>query len=98
MPYLLISLGRVESVDEARRLTQRYSRTALLGAAVLVLAGVGLARLYVASWSGRYGTAYGVMVVAAVTARTRGKRADRSSQLSAGDPRSSCTIFERRGL
>ena len=64
MPYLLISLGRAESVDEARRLTQRYSRMALLGAAVLVLAGVGLARLYVASWSGLYGTAYGVMVVA----------------------------------
>ena len=64
MPYLLISLGRVECVDEARRLTQRYSRMALLGAAVLVLAGMGLARLYVASWSGLYGTAYGVMVVA----------------------------------
>ena len=64
MPYLLISLGRAESVDEARRLTQRYSRMALLGAAVLVLAGVGLAWLYVASWSGLYGTAYGVMVVA----------------------------------
>ncbi len=64
MPYLLISLGRAESVDEARRLTQRYSRMALLGAALLVLAGVGLARLYVASWSGLYGTAYGVMVVA----------------------------------
>ena len=43
MPYLLISLGRVESVDEARRLTERYSPMALLGAATLVLAGVGLA-------------------------------------------------------
>ena len=57
MPYLLISLGRAESVDEARRLTQRYSRMALLGAAVLVLAGVGLAWLYVGSLSGLYGTA-----------------------------------------
>jgi copper resistance protein D len=63
MPYLLISLGRTESVDEARRLTQRYSRMALLGASGLVLAGAGLAWSYVGSWSGVYGTTYGVMVV-----------------------------------
>jgi copper resistance protein D len=63
MPYLLISLGRTESVDEARRLTQRYSRMALLGASALVLAGAGLAWSYVGSWSGVYGTTYGVMVV-----------------------------------
>jgi putative copper resistance protein D len=64
MPYLLISLGRAEGVDEARRLTERYSRMALLGAAALVLAGAGLAWSYVGSWSGVYGTTYGVMVVA----------------------------------
>jgi putative copper resistance protein D len=63
MPYLLISLGRTESVDEARRLTQRYSRMALLGASALMLAGAGLAWSYVGSWSGVYGTTYGVMVV-----------------------------------
>ncbi len=63
MPYLLISLGRAESVDEARRLTERYSRMALLGAATLVLAGGGLACSYLGSWSAVYGTAYGVMVV-----------------------------------
>jgi copper resistance protein D len=64
MPYLLISLGRAETVGEARRLTERYSRMALLGAAALVMAGAGLAWSYVGSWSGIYGTAYGVMVVA----------------------------------
>jgi putative copper resistance protein D len=64
MPYLLISLGRAESVGEARCLTERYSRMALLGAAALVTAGAGLAWSYVGSWSGIYGTAYGVMVVA----------------------------------
>jgi copper resistance protein D len=64
MPYLLISLGRTRSVDEARRSTQRYSRMALFGAPALVLAGVGLAWSYVGSWSGLYGTTYGVMVVA----------------------------------
>jgi putative copper resistance protein D len=63
MPYLMISLGRAESVDEARCLTERYSRMALLGAAALVIAGLGLAWSYVGSWSGVYGTAYGVMVI-----------------------------------
>lgn len=66
MPYLLISLGRAENVDEARRLTKRYSRMALIGAAALVLAGVGLAWSYMGSWSGVYGTTYGVMVIAKI--------------------------------
>jgi len=66
MAYLLISLGRVEDLYEARRLTQRYSRMALLGAAALVLAGVGMAWFYVGSWSGLYTTAYGIMLVAKI--------------------------------
>jgi copper resistance protein D len=66
MPYLWISLGRVENVDEARRLTERYSRMALLGAATLMLAGVGMAKFYVGTWSGLYTTAYGVMLVAKI--------------------------------
>ena len=66
MPYLWVSLGRVEDVDEARRLTERYSRMALVGSATLVLAGVGMARFYVGTWSGLYSTAYGVMVFAKV--------------------------------
>jgi putative copper resistance protein D len=66
MAYLLISLGRVEDVDEARRLTQRYSRMALLGAATLVSAGVGMAWFYLGSLSGLYTTAYGIMLVAKI--------------------------------
>jgi putative copper resistance protein D len=66
MAYLLIALGRVKDQHEARRLTQRYSRMALLGAATLVLAGVGMAWFYVGSWSGLYTTAYGIMLVAKI--------------------------------
>jgi copper resistance protein D len=66
MPFLLISLGRVETADEARSLTQRYSRMALRSAAMLVLAGVGMAWFYVGSWSGLYGTSYGIMLLAKV--------------------------------
>jgi copper resistance protein D len=66
MAYLLISLGRVEDQYEARRLAQRYSRMALLGAATLVLAGIGMAWFYVGSWSELYTTAYGIMLVAKI--------------------------------
>ena len=66
MPYLWISLGRVEGVDEARRLSERYSRMALLGVATLVLGGVGMARVYVGTWGGLYTTAYGIMLVAKI--------------------------------
>jgi copper resistance protein D len=66
MPYLWISLGRVEGVDEARRLTERYSRMALLSVATLVLAGVGMALFYVGTWSGLYTTAYGIMLIAKI--------------------------------
>ena len=66
MPYLWISLGRVEGVDEARRLTARYSRMALLGAGTLVAAGAGMAWFYVGTWSGLYTSAYGIMLIAKV--------------------------------
>jgi putative copper resistance protein D len=66
MPYLLISLGRVRNTDEARRMSERYSRMALLGASTLVLAGVGMAFFYVGTWSSLYTTAYGIMLVAKI--------------------------------
>ncbi len=66
MPYFWISLGRADGVDEARRLSQRYSRMALLGVAILVLAGAGMAWFYVGTWSGLYTTAYGIMLVAKI--------------------------------
>jgi putative copper resistance protein D len=66
MPYLWMSLGRVKDVDEARRLSERYSRMALVGVATLVLAGVGMSWFYVGAWSGLYTTAYGIMLVAKI--------------------------------
>ncbi len=66
MPYLLVSLGRAESVDEARTMARRYSSLALLSVAVLVSAGVFLAWNYVGTWNGLYGTAYGVLLLAKI--------------------------------
>jgi putative copper resistance protein D len=66
MPYLWISLGRVEGVQEARRLTERYSRMALLGAATLVSAGVGMAAFYLGTWNALYTTGSGIMLDAKI--------------------------------
>jgi copper resistance protein D len=66
MPFLLVSLGRAGSVEEARALATRYSSMALLSVAVLVSAGTCLAWFYVASWNGLYGTNYGVLLLAKI--------------------------------
>jgi putative copper resistance protein D len=66
MPFLLLSLARSESVEEARTMTRRYSSMALISIAVLVLAGVCLAWFYVGSWNGLYGTSYGVLLLAKI--------------------------------
>ncbi len=66
MPFLLISLGRTGSVDEARAMTRRYSSMALLSVVVLVLAGILLAWFYVGTWQGLYGTSYGLLLLAKI--------------------------------
>jgi putative copper resistance protein D len=66
MPFLLLSLGRAESVEEARSTVRRYSSMALLSVFVLVLAGICLAWFYVGTWNGLYGTSYGVLLLAKI--------------------------------
>jgi putative copper resistance protein D len=66
MPFLLVSLGRAERVEEARAMTRRYSSMALVSVAVLVLAGVCMAWFYVGTWNGLYGTDYGVLLMAKI--------------------------------
>jgi putative copper resistance protein D len=66
MPFLLISLARAESVEQARVMARRYSSMALLSVALLVLAGVYLAWSYVGTWNGLYGTSYGVLLLAKI--------------------------------
>ena len=66
MPFLLVSLGRAGSVEEARAMARRYSSMALLSVATLVLAGVYLAWFYIGTWDGLYGTSYGVLLLAKI--------------------------------
>ncbi len=67
MPFLLVSLGRAESVEAARAMARRYSSMALLSVATLVLAGVYLAWFYIGTWNGLYGTSYGVLLLAKIS-------------------------------
>ena len=66
MPFLLLALGRAESVAEARAMVRRYSTIALVGFPLLVLAGIGMAWFYVGAWTGLYGTSYGVLLLAKI--------------------------------
>jgi putative copper resistance protein D len=66
MPFLLISLARADSLEEARSMARRYSQIALLSVAVLVLAGIYMAWFYVGTWNGLYGTSYGLLLLAKI--------------------------------
>ena len=66
MPFLLVSLGRSENVQQARSMARRYSSMAILSVAILVLAGIYMAWFYVGTWNGLYGTSYGVLLLAKI--------------------------------
>jgi copper resistance protein D len=66
MPFLLVSLGRAESLEQARSMVRRYSSMSILSVVVLVLAGIYMAWFYVGTWKGLYGTSYGVLLMAKI--------------------------------
>jgi putative copper resistance protein D len=66
MPFLLVSLGRTESLQQARSMVRRYSSMAIFSVVVLVLAGIYMAWFYVGTWNGLYGTSYGVLLLAKI--------------------------------
>ena len=63
IPFLLVALKHTEDLAVAQRMVRRFSRMAMISVAVLLGAGIGLAWFYVASFSGLYGTTYGVLVM-----------------------------------
>jgi putative copper resistance protein D len=64
MASLLIAIRASQDARKIHTMAQRFSAMAITSVAVLVLAGIGMTRLYVGSWTGMYGTSYGVMVLA----------------------------------
>jgi copper resistance protein D len=65
LPYLLIALRHARG-EIARKLSDRFSRLAVVSVAALAGAGAGMAYLYVGSAPAATGTTYGVMLLAKV--------------------------------
>ena len=81
MPYLLVTMRRARSDEEARRMAKRFSPMAIAGVSILLAGGAGMAWFYIGGghtpsglgnglgsrfWSGLYGTSYGVLLLAKV--------------------------------
>jgi copper resistance protein D len=64
LPFLMLSLFRARDHTTRWYITQRFSRSALLGVGALVLSGLALSFSYIGSVQEILGTAYGVMVSA----------------------------------
>lgn len=66
LAFLLAGLRSTSDSVVARTMARRFSGMAITGVVVLVLAGVGLAYVYVGSWQGLYGTSYGILLSAKI--------------------------------
>ena len=67
IPYFVIALARTHDGIAWRRIGKRFSLMSMASVAVLTLAGLALAYVFVGSWRGLYGTSYGVMVLGKVS-------------------------------
>jgi putative copper resistance protein D len=66
LPFLLLSLRRLESEPAAPSLCRRFSRIAFTGVVLLGCAGLLLSIFYIDTIQAIYGTSYGVMVMSKV--------------------------------
>jgi putative copper resistance protein D len=64
MPFFLLALAGCRDGLAWRRVGKRFSQMSMAAVAVIAVAGIALAVVYVGSLEGLYGTAYGVMVLA----------------------------------
>lgn len=63
IPYFLFALAGTENPIAWRSIGKRFSQMSMISVAILLVAGLVLATVFVGSWQGLYGTSYGVMVV-----------------------------------
>ncbi|MCW3474533.1 copper resistance D family protein [Limobrevibacterium gyesilva] len=66
IPAFVSALARVHDAPGWRVIGARFSRMSMIGVACILVSGVVMSVLYIGSWDGIYGTAYGVMVGAKV--------------------------------
>jgi putative copper resistance protein D len=66
IPCFLLALTRMQDGPGWRAVGARFSRISMVGVACILVSGVTMSLLYIGSWQGFYGTAYGVMVGAKI--------------------------------
>jgi copper resistance protein D len=66
IPCFLLALSRVRDGAAFRLVGARFSRMSMAGVACILVSGVTMSLLYIGSWPGFYGTAFGVMVGAKI--------------------------------
>jgi copper resistance protein D len=66
IPCFLLTLARVRDAAGFRLVGARFSRMSMAGVACILASGVTMSLLYIGSWQGFYGTAFGVMVGAKI--------------------------------
>ena len=67
LPFLVLGLFRAKDLDTRWYITERFSRMAVLSVGALATSGLVMSILYIGSWGGILGTAYGIMVLAKAT-------------------------------
>ena len=66
IPCFLLALVRVRDSTGFRLVGSRFSRISMGGVACILVSGLVMSLMYIGSWQGFYGTAFGVMVGAKV--------------------------------
>ena len=66
IPCFLLALSRVRDGTGFRLVGSRFSRISMAGVACILVSGLTMSLLYIGSWQGFYGTAFGVMVGAKI--------------------------------
>jgi putative copper resistance protein D len=66
IPCFLLALSRVRDGTAFRLVGSRFSRMSMAGVACILVSGITMSVLYIGSWQGFYGTAFGVMVGAKI--------------------------------
>ncbi|HEY4172287.1 MAG TPA: CopD family protein [Rhodopila sp.] len=66
IPCFLLTLARVRDGITFREVGSRFSRMSMAGVACILISGITMSLLYIGSWQGFYGTAFGVMVGAKI--------------------------------
>ncbi len=61
IPCFVMALGHLHDGAAFRRVGARFSRMSMVGVGCILVSAGGFSLLYIGSWAGAYGTAYGVM-------------------------------------